>query len=87
MKIGGPVYRIGVGGGAASSMKVQGSSEADLDFDAVQRGDAEMAQKLNRLVRACIESSDNPICSIHDQGAGGNGQYREYGYFFFISFS
>ncbi|XP_050416850.1 phosphoribosylformylglycinamidine synthase [Patella vulgata] len=74
VKIGGPVYRIGVGGGAASSVKVQGDNKAELDFGAVQRGDAEMEQKLNRLIRGCIEmSSANPIQSIHDQGAGGNG--------------
>ncbi|XP_014227740.1 phosphoribosylformylglycinamidine synthase [Trichogramma pretiosum] len=74
VKIGGPVYRIGVGGGAASSVEVQGDNESDLDFGAVQRGDAEMEQKLNRLVRACMEMGDkNPILSIHDQGAGGNG--------------
>ncbi|KAJ1400957.1 PurM-like, C-terminal domain [Sesbania bispinosa] len=72
VKIGGPAYRIGMGGGAASS-KVSGQNDADLDFNAVQRGDAEMAQKLYRLVRACIEMGDkNPIISIHDQGAGGN---------------
>ena len=74
VKIGGPVYRIGVGGGAASSVKVQGDNSAELDFGAVQRGDAEMEQKLNRVIRACVEMVDgNPICSIHDQGAGGNG--------------
>uniref|UniRef100_A0A0A1X5F9 Phosphoribosylformylglycinamidine synthase n=1 Tax=Zeugodacus cucurbitae TaxID=28588 RepID=A0A0A1X5F9_ZEUCU len=74
VKIGGPVYRIGVGGGAASSVEVQGSSNSDLDFNAVQRGDAEMENKLNRVVRACIEMGDNnPILAIHDQGAGGNG--------------
>eukprot|EP00794_Sanderia_malayensis_P007168 gene7168-7974_t len=74
VKIGGPVYRIGVGGGAASSVQVQGDNAVELDFGAVQRGDAEMEQKLNRLIRACIEmKEDNPICSIHDQGAGGNG--------------
>ncbi|CAD5113783.1 DgyrCDS2951 [Dimorphilus gyrociliatus] len=72
-KVGGPVYRIGVGGGAASSVKIQGDNEVELDFGAVQRGDAEMEQKLNRVIRACIESKENPICSIHDQGAGGNG--------------
>lgn len=73
-KIGGPVYRIGVGGGAASSVEVQGSNDSDLDFNAVQRGDAEMENKLNRVVRACIEMGDrNPILAIHDQGAGGNG--------------
>lgn len=73
-KIGGPVYRIGVGGGAASSVEVQGSNDSALDFNAVQRGDAEMENKLNRVVRACIEMGDrNPILAIHDQGAGGNG--------------
>ena len=75
-KIGGPAYRIGMGGGAASSVDVQGDADrdADLDFNAVQRGDAEMEHKMNRAVRACIEMGDkNPICSIHDQGAGGNG--------------
>ncbi|WCJ19662.1 Phosphoribosylformylglycinamidine synthase [Euphorbia peplus] len=72
VKIGGPAYRIGMGGGAASSM-VSGQNDAELDFNAVQRGDAEMAQKLYRVIRACIEMGDkNPIISIHDQGAGGN---------------
>ncbi|KAG7520508.1 hypothetical protein JOB18_030853 [Solea senegalensis] len=33
-----------------------------------------MEQKMNRALRACLErSSGNPVCSIHDQGAGGNG--------------
>lgn len=73
-KIGGPVYRIGVGGGAASSVEIQGDNACELDFNAVQRGDAEMENKLNRIVRACIEMGDkNPILAIHDQGAGGNG--------------
>lgn len=73
-KIGGPVYRIGVGGGAASSVEVQGDNKCELDFNAVQRGDAEMENKLNRVVRSCIEMGDeNPILAIHDQGAGGNG--------------
>lgn len=74
VKIGGPVYRIGVGGGAASSVQVQGDNKAELDFGAVQRGDAEMEQKLNRFIRSCVELYEsNPILSIHDQGAGGNG--------------
>ena len=73
-KIGGPVYRIGVGGGAASSVEIQGDNKSELDFNAVQRGDAEMENKLNRVVRACIEMGENnPILAIHDQGAGGNG--------------
>jgi phosphoribosylformylglycinamidine synthase len=72
VKLGGPAYRIGMGGGAASSM-VQGENVAELDFNAVQRGDAEMEQKVNRVIRACVELGErNPIVSIHDQGAGGN---------------
>lgn len=72
VKIGGPAYRIGMGGGAASSVP-SGSNNADLDFNAVQRGDAEMSQKLWRVVRSCVEMGDkNPIVQIHDQGAGGN---------------
>ncbi|XP_015910938.2 phosphoribosylformylglycinamidine synthase [Parasteatoda tepidariorum] len=78
VKIGGPVYRIGLGGGAASSVHVQGDQKEELDFGAVQRGDPEMEQKLNRIVRACVERGiercdRNVIASIHDQGAGGNG--------------
>ncbi|XP_056366815.1 phosphoribosylformylglycinamidine synthase [Oenanthe melanoleuca] len=74
VKLGGPVYRIGVGGGAASSIQVQGDNEAERDLGAVQRGDPEMEQKLNRVLRGCAESGNgNPVSSIHDQGAGGNG--------------
>jgi phosphoribosylformylglycinamidine synthase len=72
VKLGGPAYRIGIGGGAASSM-IQGENIEELDFSAVQRGDAEMEQKTNKVIRACVEmGDDNPIVSIHDQGAGGN---------------
>lgn len=53
--------------------QVSGQNDAQLDFNAVQRGDAEMAQKLYRVIRACVEMGENnPIVSIHDQGAGGN---------------
>ncbi|EME27590.1 phosphoribosylformylglycinamidine synthase isoform 1 [Galdieria sulphuraria] len=72
VKIGGPAYRIGMGGGAASSM-YQGENKEELDFGAVQRGDAEMEQKTYRVIRCCVElGENNPIVSIHDQGAGGN---------------
>jgi phosphoribosylformylglycinamidine synthase len=72
VKIGGPAYRIGMGGGAASSV-LAGELAEELDFNAVQRGDAEMEQKLNRVIKACVELGDeNPVVSIHDQGAGGN---------------
>lgn len=71
IQVGGPAYGIGISGGSASS-RLQGENIEELDFNAVQRGDAEMEQKLNRVVRACIEmGDDNPIISIHDQGAGG----------------
>jgi phosphoribosylformylglycinamidine (FGAM) synthase-like enzyme len=71
VKIGGPAYRIGMGGGAASSVPSGSSGRADLDFNAVQRGDAEMAQKLWRVVRGCVELGDkNPIVQIHDQARG-----------------
>lgn len=53
---------------------MQGDNSSARDLGAVQRGDAEMEQKMNRALRACLErSGKNPICSIHDQGAGGNG--------------
>jgi len=71
VQVGGPAYGIGVSGGSASS-KLQGENEEELDFNAVQRGDAEMEQKMNRVIRACIEMGDhNPFVSVHDQGAGG----------------
>jgi len=71
VQVGGPAYGIGVSGGSASS-KLQGENEEELDFNAVQRGDAEMEQKMNRVIRACIEmGKNNPLVSIHDQGAGG----------------
>jgi phosphoribosylformylglycinamidine synthase len=71
VQIGGPAYRVGFGGGAASSM-LQGDNVEDLDFNAVQRGDAEMEQKMNRVIRACNEMGDKTLIEvIHDQGAGG----------------
>ena len=71
VQVGGPAYRVGFGGGAASSM-MQGENESNLDFDAVQRGDAEMEQKMNRVIRACNEMGDKTLIDvIHDQGAGG----------------
>ncbi len=71
VQVGGPAYRVGFGGGAASSM-LQGENESSLDFNAVQRGDAEMEQKMNRVIRACNEMGDRSLIEvIHDQGAGG----------------
>uniref|UniRef100_A0A1I8F5E1 Formylglycinamide ribonucleotide amidotransferase n=1 Tax=Macrostomum lignano TaxID=282301 RepID=A0A1I8F5E1_9PLAT len=67
-----PIDRRLVGGGAASSVGVQARRRAaadELNFNAVQRGDAQMGGKLNRLVRACAELGRdcNPIQSVHDQ--------------------
>ncbi|MCI5183481.1 MAG: phosphoribosylformylglycinamidine synthase, partial [Candidatus Electrothrix sp. AW1] len=71
VQVGGPAYRVGFGGGAASSM-LQGENAEELDFNAVQRGDAEMEQKMNRVIRACNEMGDKTLIEvIHDQGAGG----------------
>ena len=73
VKVGGPAYRIGMGGGAASS-RVSTEGNIALDFNAVQRGDAQMLNRMNRVIRACAErGAENPIVSIHDQGCGGNG--------------
>ena len=72
VQVGGPAYRIGLGGGAASSL-MSGENAAELDFNAVQRGAPEMEQRVNRVIRACIElGDDNPIVSAHDLGAGGD---------------
>ena len=71
VQLGGPAMRIGLGGGAASSMDT-GSNAAELDFDSVQRGNAEMERRCQEVVDACIAlEDDNPILSIHDIGAGG----------------
>ncbi|KAF4664485.1 hypothetical protein FOL47_005095 [Perkinsus chesapeaki] len=73
VKLGGPAYRLGVGGGAASSM-VAGENQEELDFNAVQRGDPQMLQRVNRVIRYLVEMGEaNPVLSIHDQGAGGAG--------------
>lgn len=72
-KIGGPVYKIGLGGSTASS-RISNKKDSDLDYNAVQRADPQMEQKMNKVIRSCIEMGErNPILSIHDQGAGGNG--------------
>lgn len=69
--LGGPGMRIGVGGGAASSMDAGANSEA-LDFDSVQRGNPEMERRAQEVIDRCWSAgADNPILAIHDVGAGG----------------
>ena len=71
VQIGGPAMRIGLGGGAASSM-TSGTNEAKLDFDSVQRGNAEMQRRCQGVIDACVAlGANNPILSLHDIGAGG----------------
>ena len=71
IQIGGPAMKIGLGGGAASSMAT-GSNVAELDFDSVQRDNAEMERRCQEVIDACIALGEgNPILSIHDLGAGG----------------
>jgi phosphoribosylformylglycinamidine synthase len=70
VRIGGPAYNIGMGGGSASS-RSQDNANQEQDFSAVQRGDPEMANKLVRFVEQCCIIENNPIISIHDQGSGG----------------
>ena len=71
IQLGGPGMLIGLGGGAASSMAT-GVNAADLDFDSVQRGNAEMERRAQEVIDRCWEAGDaNPILSIHDVGAGG----------------
>ncbi|MEY4640465.1 MAG: phosphoribosylformylglycinamidine synthase [Pseudomonadota bacterium] len=69
--LGGPAMLIGLGGGAASSM-ASGSSDAQLDFASVQRDNAEMERRCQEVIDQCWQLGDrNPICFIHDVGAGG----------------
>ncbi|MDX1609253.1 MAG: phosphoribosylformylglycinamidine synthase, partial [Halofilum sp. (in: g-proteobacteria)] len=69
--LGGPAMRIGLGGGAASSV-ASGAGEAELDFASVQRGNPEMQRRAQEVIdRCCALGADNPILSIHDVGAGG----------------
>lgn len=69
--LGGPAMKIGLGGGAASSM-ASGNSNADLDFASVQRDNAEMERRAQEVIDRCWQLGDkNPIAFIHDVGAGG----------------
>jgi len=71
IQLGGPGMRIGMGGGAASSMAT-GTNTADLDFDSVQRGNPEIERRAQEVINVCRSlGENNPIVSIHDVGAGG----------------
>ncbi|NBX96092.1 MAG: phosphoribosylformylglycinamidine synthase, partial [Betaproteobacteria bacterium] len=71
VQLGGPGMRIGMGGGAASSMAA-GTNTAELDFDSVQRGNPEIQRRAQEVINHCWAlGADNPILAIHDVGAGG----------------
>ena len=71
IQLGGPGMKIGMGGGAASSMAT-GTNAASLDFDSVQRGNPEIERRAQEVINHCWQQGEkNPILAIHDVGAGG----------------
>lgn len=69
--LGGDNYRIGMGGGAVSSVDT-GLYAGAIELNAVQRSNPEMQRRVCNAIRAMSESEENPIVSIHDHGAGGH---------------
>jgi len=69
--LGGDNYRIGMGGGAVSSVDT-GEFESHIELNAVQRSNPEMQKRASNAIRALVELDKNPIISIHDHGAGGH---------------
>ncbi len=69
--MGGDNYRIGMGGGAVSSVNT-GQYDNAIELNAVQRANPEMQKRVSNVIRALAESPENPIISIHDHGAGGH---------------
>jgi phosphoribosylformylglycinamidine synthase len=69
--MGGDNYRIGMGGGAVSSVDT-GHYQNAIELNAVQRANPEMQKRAANVIRALAESDNNPIVSIHDHGAGGH---------------
>jgi len=69
--LGGDNYRIGMGGGAVSSVDT-GEFESHIELNAVQRSNPEMQKRAANAIRAMVELDKNPVVSIHDHGAGGH---------------
>ena len=69
--LGGDNYRIGMGGGAVSSVATGQYGNA-IELNAVQRSNPEMQKRVMNAIRAMEELDKNPIISIHDHGAGGH---------------
>lgn len=69
--MGGDNYRIGMGGGAVSSVAT-GEYKNSIELNAVQRSNPEMQKRVYNAIRAMTEMDENPVISIHDHGAGGH---------------
>lgn len=69
--MGGDNYRIGMGGGAVSSVAT-GEYGNTIELNAVQRSNPEMQKRVVNAIRAMVELDNNPVVSIHDHGAGGH---------------
>ncbi len=69
--MGGDNYRIGMGGGAVSSVAT-GEYAGAIELNAIQRSNPEMQKRVYNTIRALSEQDCNPIVSIHDHGAGGH---------------
>ncbi len=69
--LGGDNYRIGMGGGAVSSVSTGEYGNA-IELNAVQRSNPEMQKRVYNAIRALGETKNNPVISIHDHGAGGH---------------
>lgn len=69
--LGGDNYRIGMGGGAVSSVATGEYGNA-IELNAVQRSNPEMQKRVFNAIRAMVEMDRNPVVSIHDHGAGGH---------------
>jgi phosphoribosylformylglycinamidine synthase len=69
--LGGDNYRIGMGGGAVSSVATGEYGNA-IELNAIQRSNPEMQKRVMNAIRAMAESAKNPVITIHDHGAGGH---------------
>ncbi len=69
--VGGDNYRIGMGGGAVSSVAT-GEFSGAIELNAIQRSNPEMQKRAYNAIRSLSEEDNNPIVSIHDHGAGGH---------------
>ncbi|MDD2633840.1 MAG: phosphoribosylformylglycinamidine synthase, partial [Bacteroidales bacterium] len=69
--LGGDNYRIGMGGGAVSSVAT-GEFANQIELNAVQRSNPEMQKRVYNALRAMAEKEENPIVTLHDHGAGGH---------------